>query len=173
MVARNVIGSGSSAKSLSQKERIGRSQGTARPPVIRVGSVSHYQVMPHSREIERSRPRWRIELHGLGPNAGPIGLDICGDTVLGRGTEGAAGPDLDLGPFGAMELGVSRRHAMLRPTAKHLLLIDLVSNNGIRCNSAPLGVGRSYPVKHNDTISLGGLAFQVKIIGGPGGPLRG
>ncbi len=142
-----------------------------RPPAVRIGSAEAYYPLParFAETREGAKPRWRIELHGLASS--PLGFDICHDTVIGRG-EGPDGPDLDLAPFRALELGVSKRHAMLRPTNKQLFLIDLVSNNGIRCNSTPLSVGRAYPLKHNDTISLGGLTFQVKIIGAPGMPPR-
>lgn len=139
---------------------------------LRIGSAEHYVPLP-SRfargKGHSAKPVWRIELHGLA--ASPMGFDIYADTVIGRGA-GAGGPDLDLSPYRALELGVSKRHAMLRPTGKQLFLIDLVSNNGIRINSAPLPVGRAYPLKHNDSINLGGLSFQVKIIGAPGTPNR-
>jgi hypothetical protein len=38
--------------------------------------------------------------------------------VFGRGGDGPDAPDLDMSALGAHNLGVSRRHALLRPTAK-------------------------------------------------------
>lgn len=164
---------------LNESNSLAEERPVSRPPMInpaskglRIGSAEHYAPLPPRftrGKGQSTRPVWRIELHGLA--AGAMGFDIYDDTVIGRGA-GADGPDLDLTPYRALELGVSKRHAMLRPTGKQLFLIDLVSNNGIRVNSAPLPVGRAYPLKHNDSINLGGLSFQVKIIGAPGAPTR-
>jgi len=132
---------------------------------LRVGDAESYKVLPKSQEAEAERnpllPRYRIELAGLGPNAGPVGLDICGDVVLGRGGQGNE-PDFDLSPYQAGEKGVSRRHAMLRLGASKLFLIDMESTNGTRCNSVLVAGARA--LAHNDTVSLGNLTFQVKII---------
>src|SRR4051794_40943558 len=66
-----------------------------------VGDALNYQVLPKSQADEAERNpllrRWRIELSGLGPNAAPIGLDICGDVVFGRG-QASEGTDFDLTP---------------------------------------------------------------------------
>src|SRR5687768_10772709 len=138
---------------------------------LRVGDAQSYRVVPQKMEDEAARNplllRWRIELQGLGPNVGPLGLDVCGDVVLGRAATGAvtgAGSeiDFDLTPYNAAERCVSRRHAMLRPSANKLYLIDLESTNGTRCNSVVVSGARA--LAHNDTISLGNLTFQVKII---------
>jgi hypothetical protein len=130
---------------------------------LRVGDAQAYPVLPQKMEEEAARNplllRWRIELYGLAPGVGPQGIDVCGDVVLGR-----TGPetDFDLTPYHAAENGVSRRHALLRPSANKLYLIDLGSTNGTRCNSVVVSGARA--LAHNDTISLGNLTFQVKII---------
>jgi hypothetical protein len=130
---------------------------------LRVGDAQSYRVLPQKMEEEAARSpmlnRWRIELYGLGPNTAPIGIDVCGDVVLGR-----TGPetDFDLTPYQAAEHGVSRRHALLRPSANKLYLIDLDSTNGTLCNSVRVAGARA--LSHNDTISLGNLTFQIKII---------
>jgi hypothetical protein len=130
---------------------------------LRVGDAQSYQVLPKKMEAEATAnpqlPRWRIELFGLAPNIAPVGIDVCGDVVLGRtGNE----IDFDLSPYGAAERGVSRRHALLRPSANKLYLIDLESTNGSRCNSVDVNGAKA--LTHNDTISLGNFTFQVKII---------
>jgi hypothetical protein len=127
-----------------------------------------YQLMP-PRPADR-RPDgvfWRIELHGIETSAISMGLDVGGDTVLGRGRDPEALPDVDLDPLGAANLGVSRRHALLRPSRYQLYLIDLESTNGTRCNGVLLGGGLVHVVANNDTISLGTLTLQVKIISVP------
>ncbi len=136
---------------------------------LRVGAVSHYLPLPGKMAAaadDLSVLRWRIELHGL-PNSGPIGLDILSDVVFGRGNDEGEIPDYDLDAFRALDRGVSRRHALLRPSPTSLYLIDLHSTNGTRCNMAPVGLGRAFAIHHNDTITLGNLTFQVKVIDSP------
>jgi pSer/pThr/pTyr-binding forkhead associated (FHA) protein len=112
-------------------------------------------------------PRWRIEFHGLGPSTIPLGFDIVGDTVLGRGSDSAALPDLDFDAYGASDRGVSRRHAVLRPSKNRLYLIDLGSTNGTLCNAVRITNGQAKALSHNDTITLGTLTFEVKTIATP------
>jgi pSer/pThr/pTyr-binding forkhead associated (FHA) protein len=119
-------------------------------------------------EIPPDVPRWRVEIDGLGPTVEPTGLDIIGDAVLGRGRVGSQPADFDFDQFGALEQGVSRRHALLRPTANHLYIIDLGSTNGTLHNGLPLGPGIARSLKNSDTVTLGRLSFTIKIIDGPG-----
>lgn len=126
---------------------------------------SPYRVMPRSMALSPEaapQPRWRIELHGNEPVTDPIlRLDIAGDTVLGRGS----GSDVELTAYNAEMLGVSRRHALLRPTANHLYLIDLNSTNGTLHNATPVTSGIARPLEDNDVITLGKLIFTVKVLG--------
>ena len=129
-----------------------------------------YRKLPLSMssiELPPQTPRWRIELAGLGQGAAALGLDILGDTVIGRGRVGAQPVDLDLDPYNAIDLGVSRRHALLRPTIDHLYIIDLGSTNGTMHNGLPLGPGITRPLQHNDTVTLGQLSFIIKVIEDP------
>jgi hypothetical protein len=133
---------------------------------LRVGDAVSYQVLPKSFEAEaQSNPsllRWRIELAGMGTIKNVLGLDICGDVVLGRCLDKEDDPDLDLTPFEAAAAGVSRRHAILRPSASKLYLIDLGSTNGTRVNTVPVTGARA--LAHLDTLSFGNLIFQLKIV---------
>jgi pSer/pThr/pTyr-binding forkhead associated (FHA) protein len=114
-----------------------------------------------------SSVRWRVVLDNLGPDKTPLGLDILGDVVLGRGRVGTLAPDMDMEPYNAHRMGVSRRHALLRPTANNLFVIDLGSTNGTFHNGVRLGPGVARVVAHNDTLSLGNLTFTVKIVQKP------
>ena len=114
-----------------------------------------------------SAVRWRIALADLGPNKISLGMDVLGDVVLGRGKTGMVAPDLDMEPYDAHKLGVSRRHALLRPTANSLYVIDLGSTNGTFHNGVRLGPGVARVLAHNDTLSIGNLSFAVKIIEKP------
>lgn len=110
--------------------------------------------------------RWRIELYGP-QGSKTIGLDVLGDVVLGRGTEPGCLPDLDLSPYGALELGVSRRHAVLKPTSQSLYLLDLQSRNGTQYNGMPMANGLARSLQTNDVITLGTLRLLIKIIDSP------
>jgi hypothetical protein len=134
------------------------------------GGAQWYRKLPinmGTAELPGDVPRWRVEIHGLGPAVEPLGLDIIGDAIVGRGRVGTEPVDLDLDLYGALEQGISRRHAMLRPTANHLYVIDLGSTNGTMHNGLPLGPGIARSLKHNDTLTLGRLSFTIKIIDGP------
>jgi hypothetical protein len=133
---------------------------------FKIGAAGEYIPLPWHRRLRGVPPGaccWRIELHGLVPNDGPVGLDILDDIVIGRGSEA----DMDLEPYRGYEHAVSRRHAMLRPTFRQLHLIDLGSTNGTLYNSIPLGRCATYALKSNDIITLGLQSFTIKIVDGP------
>jgi hypothetical protein len=130
---------------------------------LKVGMAGSYKVLPEKMTDEAMKnPKlllWRIELYGVGMKNSLIGIDVVGDVVLGRSP---LATDFDLSPYEAIEHGVSRRHAMLRPSANKLYLIDLGSTNGTRVNSVL--VTGALGVNQFDTISLGGMTFQIRII---------
>jgi len=114
---------------------------------------------------------WRIQLVELSKNTPAVGVDIIDDVVLGRDSEqGSASdqPDLGLTKYGAQDKGVSRRHAMLRPTRNSLFLIDLESTNGTRINASNIGRGTARKLANDDVVTLGDLTFTVRIISKPG-----
>lgn len=130
--------------------------------------VAQYFTLPV--EPERQHPdglHWRVHLVGLFPGGKPVGLDVLGDVILGRGTDPDSRPDLNLDVFGARHQGVSRQHALLRPTRLSLYLLDLNSTNGTRFNACPLNVGMTRPITDGCTIALGDLTFEVRIIQAP------
>jgi hypothetical protein len=108
------------------------------------------------------RTPWLIELKGLA-GADRVGIAVMGEVVFGTGRV----PDFDLTRYEAADKGVSRKHAMLRPSKEHLYLIDLGSTNGTRINGDPVEAQKEIPLKDNDLISLGGLNFTVRIIATP------
>jgi hypothetical protein len=115
---------------------------------------------------------WRVELHSLSPGAAPLGFDILGPIILGRSTPHDTGVDVDLAPYNAIDRGVSRRHALIRPSEEHLYLIDLSSTNGTRRNELPLGAGVAVSLEDRDTVTLGTLSFEIRIVQRPD-PLAG
>jgi hypothetical protein len=140
---------------------------TQTPFGLRRGAARSYMPVPLSSQGILEGPIWRVELHGLGTNTEPMGLDICGDTILGR-CEGGAAVDVDFTDYGAINCGVSRRHAMLRPSKNCLYLLDLSSTNGTFFNAMRLSAGVVHALHDGDTVTLGNFSFEVKLIDWPG-----
>jgi hypothetical protein len=118
------------------------------------------------REIE-PRPNWRIVLTSGSPDHRLIGLEIVDDVIIGRKFDEFK-PDVDLTEYGAEQSGMSRQHAILRPTENSLLLSDLGSTNGTFLNGDQVVIGKAKALKNDDIISLGALHFRVNIVGQPG-----
>src|SRR5574341_2102287 len=74
-----------------------------------IGAARWYRKIPLSLgtgELPKDVPHWRVELHGLAPAAEPLGLDVLGDAVVGRGRVGNETADIDLDVYGGLERGV-------------------------------------------------------------------
>lgn len=80
------------------------------------------------------------------------------EVILGRaGPQNEQQPDVDLGPHGGIQAGVSRQHARLRYAAEGWLLEDLGSTNGTSLNMAPVEPEKLYRVRSGDVIRCGRL----------------
>jgi hypothetical protein len=133
-------------------------------------AANTFKIMPERATSQASQLEyrwWRIEMHPSEPNQPILGLDIMDDVIVGRGDDPSANPDLDLEPYGGSRQGVSRQHALLRPTETYLYLTDLGSTNGTRYNGIRLASGNVHPLIHNDVISFGNVVFQIKVVRSP------
>ncbi len=85
--------------------------------------------------------------------------------TLGRLSEGQPiVPDLDLGPYQAYSLGVSRIHALIKRNAKgQVQVMDLNSSNGTYLNGQRLPPNQPVVISHGDVVSLGKLKIQILI----------
>jgi hypothetical protein len=110
---------------------------------------------------------WRIVLLSSAAPDKPIGIEIGRDAIVGRERDDFK-PDIDLTPYGALEMGMSRRHAMLRPTKDRLLLADVGSSNGTFHNQERIKLGEPKALKDGDIISFGAMHLRVKIVSRPG-----
>ncbi len=127
-----------------------------------------YNPVPHNHKELNAKLMWRIFLRfGAAAAHSVVGLKIYSDAVFGRGAGRPTSPDIDLNNLDALKLGVSRRHAMLRPTSRNLYLIDLDSTNGTFVNAVPVGRGMAQVLRSKDTVALGGLSFEIQIIEKP------
>jgi hypothetical protein len=111
---------------------------------------------------------WRFILVSSDPRHEPLGLEIYDDVVVGRTAAIDKTPGLNLSKYDADRYGVSRRHALLRPSKYSLFLIDVGSKNGTFCNAVRLGVGTAHRIKENDVISFSKLHFKFQLVSRPG-----
>jgi pSer/pThr/pTyr-binding forkhead associated (FHA) protein len=139
---------------------------------LNVERVSYHPV-PSSYATIENAPVWRVLLKfGKRPRRVVVGLDICGDTVLGRGSGGSVSPDIDLTHLDALERGVSRIHALMRPTPNALYLIDLNSTNGTFINAIQLRRETPNQVRNRDEIAFAMLTCVVEIVLSPSHPIE-
>ncbi len=85
-------------------------------------------------------------------------LPIQREVTLGRNDPRATRqPEIDLGPHGGSEAGVSRFHARLKHTAMGWLLEDLNSTNGTSLNMSTVKAGEQHILQNGDVIRCGRL----------------
>ena len=83
--------------------------------------------------------------------------------ILGRADYGANFiPEIELTPFNAVALGVSRRHALISWGAMGVTVEDLGSYNGTFVNGRRLAPNERYTLQDNDEITLGNLVLYVR-----------
>lgn len=82
---------------------------------------------------------------------------------LGRYDMGSTPPDVDLSPFNARELGVSRLHAIVDYSLPFPTLADLDSRNGTELNGLRVKAYEVHRLQHNDVICLGKLVIYVHL----------
>lgn len=91
-----------------------------------------------------------------------IDIEQASQFILGRRTEDQTeSPLIDLAPYGAFGLGVSRHHAMILKTETGYVITDLDSTNGTWLESEQLSPNNSYPLTSGAHIRLGRMQIMV------------
>ncbi len=101
---------------------------------------------------------------GLGiylENTVPVTVLRDEEAILGRRASGTGGLVVDLAPFGAIQLGVSRRHAVIHREEDGYYITDLNSTNGTRINGRRLLPNAPCRLSSGDVIRLGRLNLLV------------
>ena len=110
---------------------------------------------------------WRIGLV-VKPMEVKLIVDLVNTLTIGRTDSGSdVAPDIDLTPFFAQELGVSRQHLFLKLENDSVSVVDNKSSNGTTLNGQRLKPGQSYPLRHGDELVLGALNLQVELLINP------
>jgi hypothetical protein len=108
---------------------------------------------------------WRLMIHISGEPGTAVGLELIDELVIGRADAAIDyEPGLDLIPYGAFDMGVSRQHAKLCVIEDSLFVQDLESTNGTRLNGLPLVPGKQYRVNEGDFIEFGNLRTVLNIL---------
>jgi len=105
---------------------------------------------------------WELTLL-LGQGEVTLSLASQSEFSLGRDDQGSQAilPDVDLNPFGANQLGVSRIHASLQQAGGRITITDLGSTNGTYVNGRRILSNRPYPLRTGDRLQLGELESFV------------
>lgn len=72
-------------------------------------------------------------------------------------------PDVDLGPYGGLDLGVSRRHFRITRNGDHFYLEDLKAMNGSVVNGQRIPPYSLHPLHSGDRITLGKMELVFEI----------
>ncbi len=71
-------------------------------------------------------------------------------------------PDVDLGPYGGLDLGISRRHFRLARQGDQLYLEDLGSVNGTVVNGQRIPPHTLQPLRNGDRLLLGKMELTIE-----------
>ncbi len=105
-----------------------------------------------------------VPAKGLGlylENTVPVAVIGDEEVTLGRSVSGGGELMVDLVPFGAIQLGVSRRHAIIRKLETGYEIIDLDSTNGTWVNGLRLHPDKPQRLFSGDVVRLGRLNLIV------------
>lgn len=119
-------------------------------PAPRVG-VTHF--MKDSQSV-------MVQIQGAST---PIAITPNKRMVFGRadGEVGPDTPDIDLTPYGAVDMGVSRRHAAIELNEETLILMDIGSRNGTFLNGQRISANQSRILRDGDEVRFGKMIAHV------------
>jgi len=118
-------------------------------------------------QVNREEPAEGIAIYLLGLTH-PIEICLENEFVIGRLTEVTKEKVVDLTLYNAFNLGVSRRHLMVRRSGDGYEVIDLQSSNGTWVDGQRLVLQQPFAIKSGSQIRLGNMrifvAFRQQIV---------
>jgi len=91
----------------------------------------------------------------------PYYVHIYKELIIGRSAEPTLEATLDLSELNAVNMGVSRRHAMIRRAEAGYEVLDLSSRNGTWLNAERLVPDKPYPFASGSQLRLGQMRLLV------------
>lgn len=118
--------------------------------------------------IDRGMPRpWKVALRVVQKENRLI-FDMDRPMILGRmDPEQDVYPDIDLGPYNADEMGVSREHMVLKLDGDRIMAHDNGSSNGSLLNNERMEAQVDYPIRDGDEIQLGLMKLKIELLMNP------
>ena len=99
------------------------------------------------------------------PPPATIQIPNRNELIVGRADpQSNSYPDVDLGPYGGLDLGVSRRHFRLTRTGDNFYLEDLNAMNGSVVNGQRVPPYTLHPLRSGDRIVLGKLEMVFEVV---------
>lgn len=127
-----------------------------------ISKVQSVQIGPRSRCAEHLS---RLPENGLFlfvmNEPDPITFEEPSQIIIGRDIVGTTAEALDLGDYGAVEMGVSRQHLQISFREGIFSAVDLGSTNGSWLNQRRMIAGKPYLLHSNDQLLLGQLRLYV------------
>jgi len=105
-------------------------------------------------------PEIGVGIHVVGAPK-PYYVPVYHEFIIGRQADAALEAVLDLSDLDAFNMGVSRRHAMIRRIEFGFEVIDLASRNGTWLNSEQLIPNKPYPFASGSQIRLGRMQLFI------------
>jgi hypothetical protein len=115
-------------------------------------------------------PRWgtsrlgterKLLLHVRGYDR-PLVVDLHDQLILGRyDVDTGEMPDVNLDPYGAQDMGVSRRHAAILYEDEALKIMDMHSANATYLNGQKLIANQARILRDGDELRLGQLVIRI------------
>ena len=118
--------------------------------------------------IDRGMPRpWKVALRILQKENRVI-FEMDRPMTVGRmDPDKDVYPEVDLGPYNADELGVSREHLLLKLVEDRIVATDNGSSNGTLLNKERLKPHEDYPIRDGDEIQLGLMKLRIELLMNP------
>ena len=114
------------------------------------------QESPESTQPALAIPPGAIAIYVVGETK-PIVVIAEEEFILGRHVTESNDNIIDLTPYGGLEKGVSRKHAVIRKSEKAFEIVDLFSTNGTWINEKRLLPNKAYALDSGIQFRLGQL----------------
>jgi pSer/pThr/pTyr-binding forkhead associated (FHA) protein len=116
-------------------------------------------------DMERNIPENGIAIY-LPNLANPFSVRSDDDFLIGRKTDESFDNVVDLSPFDAFKMGISRRHVRIQRVGNEYQITDLNSTNGSKLNGKQLPPGVPVTLPNPADLQLGRmrlyLTYQIK-----------